>query len=260
MAEDMAQPRAGYRLIAPLWLGLAMSAALHGAAGALLIQWAQSRGALETAPQAISISTAPAAVLDAAAEQPEQRREAASRPAAEGEQAPQASTGPEHAAGTEQAHERAETAVPAEAPVAAQSDASAAVVTKPAESAPRHERVAEQDKPRKTPRQRQASTAGKGTAASSGRISASRGSLIDYEAAVRARIARHKPGGLPHRGTAVVSFAISGSGGLVFARLAGSSGNGAIDDAAVAAVRAAAPFPPPPDGRTFSRKLPFYFR
>jgi len=84
-----------------------------------------------------------------------------------------------------------------------------------------------------------------------------------YAGIVRARIARNRPSGRGRRGTAVVRFAISRSGGLRYVRLSRSSGNGTLDRAAVSSVRRAAPFPRPPRGmsagqRTFS--IPFRFR
>jgi len=95
------------------------------------------------------------------------------------------------------------------------------------------------------------------------RASASPGQARSYAAAVRARIARNRPSSRGRRGTAVVRFAISRGGGLRYARLARSSGDGALDRAALASVRRAAPFPRPPRGMsagqlTFS--IPFRFR
>jgi protein TonB len=80
---------------------------------------------------------------------------------------------------------------------------------------------------------------------------------------VRAQVARNKPSGTGHRGTALVSFGVSSSGGLSYARLARSSGNAALDRAALAAVRRAAPFGPPPGGAAPGQlrfSVPFYFR
>jgi len=95
------------------------------------------------------------------------------------------------------------------------------------------------------------------------RASASPGQVRSYAATVRARIARNRPSSRGRRGTAVVRFAISRGGGLRYARLARSSGDGALDRAAIASVRRAAPFPRPPRGMsagqlTFS--IPFRFR
>jgi periplasmic protein TonB len=101
------------------------------------------------------------------------------------------------------------------------------------------------------------------TAAASGRVSASRGSILSYGARVRARLARNKPPGRGRRGVAKVAFGISTSGDLAYAHLADSSGNAALDQAALAAVRRAAPFGPPPAGASPAQlrfSIPFYFR
>ena len=99
--------------------------------------------------------------------------------------------------------------------------------------------------------------------AASGRASASRGSVLSYAARVRAKVARNKPPGRGHRGAARVSFGVSRSGGLSYARLARSSGNAALDRAALSAVRRAAPFGAPPAGASSAQlrfSIPFYFR
>jgi protein TonB len=74
---------------------------------------------------------------------------------------------------------------------------------------------------------------------------ASGGAVRSYGARVRARILANQPsaGGV---GRAVVTFGVSASGGLRFVRLARSSGDGALDRAALAAVRRSQPFPAPP--------------
>jgi protein TonB len=48
------------------------------------------------------------------------------------------------------------------------------------------------------------------------------------------------------RGTATVTFTVNGSGAVVSARLAGGSGHAILDEAAVAMVKRASPFPPIP--------------
>jgi protein TonB len=92
-----------------------------------------------------------------------------------------------------------------------------------------------------------------------GRATASHGDLVSYAALVRARVASHKPAGNGYRGTAVVSFGVSGGGSVMFASLASSSGSSTLDRAAVAAVRSAGPFPPPPDHSPRSFSVPFHF-
>jgi protein TonB len=49
-------------------------------------------------------------------------------------------------------------------------------------------------------------------------------------------------------GFAMVSFVIDSSGGLVYQTLARSSGQADLDAEAMAAVKSAAPYPPPPPG------------
>lgn len=68
-----------------------------------------------------------------------------------------------------------------------------------------------------------------------------------YASQVWARLARHKPRA-GQRGSASVAFAIAASGSLGAVRIARSSGNPRIDQLALATVRNAAPFPPPPSG------------
>lgn len=99
--------------------------------------------------------------------------------------------------------------------------------------------------------------------ATAGRVSASAGSMVGYAARVRARVASNKPSMAGRKGTAVVSFAVTGGGGLAYARLSRSSGVPALDQAAVAAVRRSAPFPPPPAGAPAGKlafSIPFHFR
>jgi len=103
--------------------------------------------------------------------------------------------------------------------------------------------------------------AGKGTGKE--RATASSGSILDYAAHVRARVAANKPSGGGLGGTAVVAFGLTPSGGLAYARLVRSSGIPALDQLALAAVRGSAPFPPPPAGVTSAQlqfSIPFHFR
>lgn len=95
---------------------------------------------------------------------------------------------------------------------------------------------------------------GRKTAPAAGRVSSGR-----YAANVRAAIGRHRPrvgGG----GSATVAFSIGPGGGLQGARIVRSSGRQAADQAAIATVRAAAPFPPPPAGINTTFSIQIYFR
>jgi periplasmic protein TonB len=107
--------------------------------------------------------------------------------------------------------------------------------------------------PPKKPRRAPAPKGGRSGAASAGDVST-------YSSMVRARIAGHRPGGGGLHGSVTVSFAISGSGGLAYARVARSSGDSALDSIALQAVRSSAPFPPPPNGARINMAIPFYFK
>ena len=93
--------------------------------------------------------------------------------------------------------------------------------------------------------------------------SASRGSIINYARRARAKINRYRPPGKGRRGVVQISFGLSATGELEYAQLKKSSGNAKLDEAAVAAVRNAAPFDPPPPGSRPEQlrfSIPFYFR
>jgi protein TonB len=117
------------------------------------------------------------------------------------------------------------------------------------------------DRPRSTARSGGASArASEGSAMSSASVAASQGDLANYAALVRARVAANKPPGTGVRGSAVVRFGVSGSGAVISAGIGKSSGDAGLDRAAVAAVRQASPFPPPPGGRSLSFAVPFSFQ
>jgi TolA protein len=128
------------------------------------------------------------------------------------------------------------------------------------------ERVAQEEarKRREARKGQEAAEASQGKQASKGRVSASRGSVLNYGASVRAKIARNTP---KHSGSggaaAKVAFAVSSSGAITFARIVKSSGNSALDQTALSTVRRSSPFPPPPEGATtaqLSFTLNFTFR
>lgn len=103
------------------------------------------------------------------------------------------------------------------------------------------------------------SKANKGSAAAKARVSGSTGSAVNYAAMVRARVAARKPGGGGRRGTVVISFGVTSSGGLGYASVARSSGDPGLDRSVLAAVRGAS-FPAPPPGAGTRFAVPFYFR
>ncbi|WP_295558341.1 energy transducer TonB [uncultured Hyphomicrobium sp.] len=104
------------------------------------------------------------------------------------------------------------------------------------------------------------SRAAKGSASAKGRVSASSGSAINYAALVRARVAARKPAGGGKRGTVVVAFGVTRSGGLAFASIARSSGDPGLDGKVLSAVRGVGSFPAPPPGAGLRFAIPFYFK
>jgi protein TonB len=90
----------------------------------------------------------------------------------------------------------------------------------------------------------------------SGATTASTGAVLTYASRVRAKIAANKPSGNGARGRVTVAFGVTLSGGLSHVRIARSSGSGALDQAAMSAVRRAAPFGQPPAGAS-ARQLAF---
>lgn len=99
-----------------------------------------------------------------------------------------------------------------------------------------------------------------GSQGASGRVSASTGRALNYAAIVRARVAGRKPAGGGRRGTVVVAFGVTRSGGLSYASIARSSGDRGLDSSVLSAVRSAGPFPSPPPGAQLRFSMPFYFR
>lgn len=100
-------------------------------------------------------------------------------------------------------------------------------------------------------------------ARSAGRATASRGQTVAYRSRVQAHLAANKPSGGLGSGTVKVAFALSVGGDLISARVVHSSGNRTLDQAALAAVRDATPYPEPPTGISPSQlrfSFPFYFR
>ena len=136
-----------------------------------------------------------------------------------------------------------------------------------AKASPRKEKPAPKSTPAEKPREIAAArtqgglsgkpmTLGFGVkpAPAAGKVSSGR-----YAANVRAAIGRHRPrvgGG----GSAAVVFSIGPGGGLQGVRIVRSSGKQAADQAAIATVRAAAPFPPPPAGINNTFSIQIYFR
>lgn len=115
---------------------------------------------------------------------------------------------------------------------------------------------------RTPPGTNQQSSAGKRKAGKKGKARASSGAILSYASRVRARIAGNRPRSVG-RGRVVVSFGLTASGGLRYARIARSSGNAGVDRAALSAVRRSSPFPRPPKGASSGQlrfSIPFSFR
>ncbi|MBM9594398.1 energy transducer TonB [Roseitranquillus sediminis] len=72
--------------------------------------------------------------------------------------------------------------------------------------------------------------------------------LEDYKKLVLVRIARQPRRATGLRGSAVIGLRIAGNGRVAELNVQRSSGSPRLDAVAVAHVRRAAPFPPPPDG------------
>ncbi len=135
---------------------------------------------------------------------------------------------------------------------------------------PKAKQPAERRPPREEPRQaarqaelnRSTSTAPAASAAGGiGRGNSAANS--NYRGLVAAHLARHKRFPAEARGAqgvATVSFALSGSGAVSSVRLARASGVSALDSEALAMVRRASPFPPPPEGRGMSFTVPLSFK
>lgn len=128
---------------------------------------------------------------------------------------------------------------------------------KPAARAPVAERKAVERKvvERVKPERRQAaapppsSRASAPQAASQGTSETPLVSTASWRGTLIAHLNRYKrfPGGADP-GTVQVAFSIDRGGRVLSARLAGSSGNAALDEEAVAMIRRASPVPAPPDG------------
>lgn len=130
---------------------------------------------------------------------------------------------------------------------------------------PRRQEMA-RDAPRRPPTPRPVTPP---SAASAGRGVTSRPSARTssppptYLARVMTQLHRAKPSGSGQQGRAVVRFAIQRSGAAGGVSLASSSGNAAIDQAALSMVRRAAPFPPLPaeyGPATMALTVPIAFR
>lgn len=94
--------------------------------------------------------------------------------------------------------------------------------------------------------------------------SASAQRLLDaYGRELWKRIAAHKPKGLQQVASTEISFVVAADGMLLAASVSRSSGKAELDELALQAVHAAAPFPPPPStltARSLTFEISFNFR
>lgn len=72
----------------------------------------------------------------------------------------------------------------------------------------------------------------------------------NYPGIVMQKISRTRRPRVGQRGSAIVGFTVSASGGVASVRILRSSGNAQIDRAALQHIHRASPFPPPPQGAT----------
>ena len=93
-----------------------------------------------------------------------------------------------------------------------------------------------------------------GARTSAGRVSASQGDLLVYQGTLNNWIASRKPAHDGKRGNVDILLTVSPSGALISARINSPSGDQALDQKALAAIRRAAPFPKPPPGTTAAQR------
>jgi TolA protein len=249
---------------------VALSLALHGAAFMLIMDRQPRDGAIDVPTAAISINLTHTEILEAVAAPEENAQSPASEAVGQsGQDRPAEEDGelkPDDEA-------KAKRAAEVEARAKAEADAKAKAK---AEAERRAEAEAETERRRKAAEteRRQASrvtdagakarsAAPTGRQATAARVSASAGRMRSYQTQVRAHIARNRPRGLPGKsGMVHVAFGLSETGKLTRIKLLRSSGDPAIDQAVLSALRHAAPFPRAPQGSTPAQRyfdMPFEF-
>ena len=134
-----------------------------------------------------------------------------------------------------------------------------------AETKPKQATPAPKPEPRKERKTTQSPVNSVASTASSGIGRGSSESSATYRGMVAAHLARYKqfpPDAqrLGNQGNPAVSFKLDGSGRVISARLARSSGIDSLDREVVAMVNRASPFPAPPDGRPQSFTVPVSFQ
>ena len=105
----------------------------------------------------------------------------------------------------------------------------------------------------------QAQKSSRNAAAQSSRGAGSTLRPAKWQARLMAHLERHKPRSKGERGLAYVTFRIDAAGQVSSVRLARSSGNAGVDQAALSLVRRSSPVPPPPPGVQHSLTVPVKF-
>lgn len=236
---------------APFWISLAFAVAIHGTAAAYFVIGPRDPGAGSMQTAAVSLNLVETLIVESA-ETSEPEDTVSNVAEVNPEEGTIEDSAPSPAEMETEKDEQTEKA-----------KAAGIDETKPEKAKPRQESE-RKSQPSKAAKKGGAKARGKSSAKKSGgQVSASRGAVRNYAARVRARVARNRPRSGSAHGTAVVSFGVSRSGSLRYAKLARSSGNRSLDSAALSAVRRASPFPAPPRGaslRDLSFRIPFRFR
>jgi len=230
---------------------IALSVCAHGALSCAL--WERNGYDLERAAGAAAASNDGAMVI------PVEVLVNAALPSA---RAPVEATAPEETKVTQAAPREEQEAEKEEKTESAppQKSEDAAEVTKAAAETPKPEKKRERQKKKSSASHRTAAadpsqaaaSASHGRAGAGGRLqSGGSANVSSYQARVLAHLQRYKSypdaarsGGI--RGVATVRFSLSASGSVISASLAHGSGASVLDQAAVAMVRRASPFPPVP--------------
>uniref|UniRef100_UPI0030F4B408 energy transducer TonB family protein n=1 Tax=uncultured Sulfitobacter sp. TaxID=191468 RepID=UPI0030F4B408 len=105
----------------------------------------------------------------------------------------------------------------------------------------------------------QAQKSARNAATQSARGSGRTISPAKWQSRLLAHLERRKPRSKGERGVAYVTFRLDAAGTVLSVRLARSSGNQAIDQAAVSLVRRASPVPPPPPDASLTITVPVKF-
>ena len=110
------------------------------------------------------------------------------------------------------------------------------------------------------PKQKKAAQPSEAKVAAGGSGRTAVASLANYDGLVSAHLRRHQSAARSSAtGSGVVTFSLSGSGGVTSVRIAKGTGAAVLDQEILAMVRRASPFPAPPDGQPKSFTVPVNF-